>query len=132
MKVSAMVASAMLMPPDADPVMPASTFTATASLTRTPGIAFNPSATVRNPGRAAITPPKPYSEAVLVTESRAPAIAALLPSANRAVTGFHAKATTVRIPRTRAPSTAHIATTDDTWVMSGLAIPGSCAVCVVP
>ena len=40
-------------------------------------------ATTRKPGSAAITPPKPYSDAVFIDASSAPATAALLPSANR-------------------------------------------------
>ena len=72
MKLSAIVARAMLMPPEADPVMPASAVTVTASLTSTPGIAFSPSATTRKPGSAAMTAPKPYSDAVLVAASSAP------------------------------------------------------------
>ena len=87
-KLSAIVASAMLMPPEAEPVMPASAVTVIASLTSTPGIAFSPSAMTRNPGSAAMTPPKPYSEAVLVAASSAPAIAVLLlPSAKRSLIG---------------------------------------------
>ena len=53
MNVSAIAASAMLMPPDADPVMPASAVTVIASLTSGLGIAFSASAdTVMNPGSA--------------------------------------------------------------------------------
>jgi hypothetical protein len=39
----------------------------------------------RKPGSAAITAPKPYSDAVLVAASSAPATAALLPSAKRSL-----------------------------------------------
>ena len=46
------------------------------------GIAFSASATTRNPGRPAITAPKPYSEAVFIEASSAPPTAAFVPSAN--------------------------------------------------
>ena len=42
----------------------------------------------RKPGSAAITAPKPYSEAVFIDASSAPPMAALLPSANLAITGL--------------------------------------------
>jgi hypothetical protein len=85
MKLSAIVASAMPMPPDAEPVMPASAVTVIASFTNTLGIALSPSARTRNPGSAAMTPPKPYSDAVFVAARSAPAIAVLLPSAKRSL-----------------------------------------------
>jgi hypothetical protein len=81
MKVSAMAASAMLMPPEAEPVMPANAVTVTASLTSGLGIA-SALATTRKPGRAAMTAPKPYSEAVFIDASKAPPMADLVPSAN--------------------------------------------------
>ena len=132
MKLSAIVASAMLMPPEAEPVMPASAVTVTASLTSTPGMAFSPSATTRKPGSAAITPPKPYSDAVLIDASSAPATAALLPSAKRSLSAPKANTTTVRMPSRSAPSTAQIAATEDTWVTTGCARPGSAAEWVAP
>ena len=70
------------MPPDAEPVMPASDVTVMASLTSGLGMDFSASLMTRKPGRAAITPPKPYSEAVFIAASNAPLTAALLPSAN--------------------------------------------------
>ena len=49
MKVSAMAASAMPMPPEAEPVMPASEVTVIASLISGLGIAESASATTRKP-----------------------------------------------------------------------------------
>jgi hypothetical protein len=83
-----------------------------------------------NPGSNAITPPKPYSDAVFIEASNAPATAALLPSANRASTGRQAKANTVRIPRSNAPSTAQMAATPEICVTIGL-LPDVSS-CVVP
>src|SRR5687768_5039874 len=88
MNVSAIAARAMLMPPDAEPVMPARAVTVMASLTSGLGIAASALATTRKPGRAAMTAPKPYSDAVFIAASRAPPIADLLPSAKLAITGF--------------------------------------------
>ena len=109
--VSAMAASAMLMPPEAEPVMPARTVTLIASLMSGLGIALSASATTTKPGSKATTPPNPYSDAVLSDASSAPETAALLPSANLASTGRQAKANTVRIPNSSAPSTAQMAAT---------------------
>src|ERR1700736_1168584 len=109
MKVSDIAASAMLNPPDADPVIPASVVTVTASLTRGFGIALNPSATTRKPGSDAITPPNPYSDAVFIDASREPATAALVPSAKLIITVLNASAITERMPTRSAPSTAQIA-----------------------
>ena len=120
MNVSAIAASAMLMPPDADPVMPASTVTLIASLMSGLGIALSASAISTKPGSSAITPPKPYSDAVFIDASSAPATAALLPSANFASTGRQANANTVRMPSSSAPSTAQIAATPTIWVTIGL------------
>src|SRR4029079_18358677 len=124
-------ASAMLMPPDAEPVMPASTVTLIASLISTLGIDRSASDTAVKPGKSAITPPNPYSDAVLREANRAPATAALLPSANFAITGRQANANTVNIPSSNAPSTAQIAATLETWVTIGLAVPRVIS-CVVP
>jgi len=79
-----------------------------------------------------MTPPKPYSEAVFMAASSEPAIAVLLPSAKRSRIDANASTTPVRMPSTKAPSTAHTATTDDTCVVTGFANPGSSVVCVVP
>ena len=49
-----------------------------------------------------------------------------------ALMGLKANTTTVRMPSSSAPSTAQIAATDDTCVVSGLAMPGSEAVWVSP
>ena len=86
MNWSAIAASAMLMPPEADPVMPARTVTLIASLTSGFGIARSASRITRKPGSAAITAPKPYSAAVFIEASRAPPTAALEPSAKRRAT----------------------------------------------
>ena len=121
MKVSAIAASAMLIPPEAEPVMPASTVTLMASLMSGLGIALSASAISAKPGSSAITPPKPYSDAVLSDASRAPATAALLPSANLASTGRQANTNTVKMPSSSAPSTAQMAATVAIWVTIGLA-----------
>jgi hypothetical protein len=129
---SAMAASAMLMPPEAEPVMPASVVTVIASLTSGFGIARSPSAMTRKPGRAAITPPKPYSDAVFMAASSEPLTAARVPSAKRWLTGLKAKTSTVRMPRSSAPSTAQIAATEATFVCTGLGIASSWNSCVGP
>jgi hypothetical protein len=87
MNSSDFAARAMLMPPEAEPVMPASTVTVTALLTSGLGIARSAAETAAKPAYSAITPPNPYSDAVLSDASKAPATAALLPSANLASTG---------------------------------------------
>ena len=66
MNVSDIAASAMLMPPEAEPVMPASTVTLMASLISGLGMALSASAITVKPGSSAITPPKPYSDAVFI------------------------------------------------------------------
>ena len=75
--------------------------------------------TTVKPGSAAITPPKPYSDAVFIDASSEPATAALVPSANLAITGLNAKASTVRMPTSSAPSTAQIAVTLPVWIVIG-------------
>ena len=75
-------ASAMLMPPEAEPVMPASVETDTAALTSGLGMLLSASLTTMKPGRAAMTPPKPYSDAVFSVAS-APDTAVLVPAAKR-------------------------------------------------
>src|SRR4029079_9441521 len=92
------------------------TVTVTASLTSGLGIALSAAETAAKPGSRAITPPNPYSDAVLSAASSAPATAALLPSANLASTGRQAKTNTVKIPRSKAPSTAHMAANGPTCV----------------
>src|SRR6478735_4550319 len=98
MNVSAIAASAMLMPPEADPVMPASALMLTASLMSGLGICLSESAINRKPGSAAITAPNPYSDAVFIDASSDPETADLVPSANFALTGFQASAATQRMP----------------------------------
>jgi hypothetical protein len=83
MNWSDMAASAMLMPPEAEPVMPASEVTDRRIHQRV-GHAAQRLAHHRKPGSAAITPPKPYSEAVFMAASSAPPTAALVPSAKLA------------------------------------------------
>src|SRR5438128_385194 len=119
MNVSDMAASAILMPPEAEPVIPASTVTVIASLISGFGMALSASATTINPGSAAITPPKPYSEAVFIEASNDPATAALVPSAKRAMTGLNANAITDKMPTSSAPSTAQMADNDETCTLSG-------------
>ena len=111
MKSFAMVARAMLIPPDAEPVMPASTDTVIASLTSGFGMARSAWAMRRNPGSEAMTAPKPYSEAVFIAASKAPDTADLVPSANLEATVRKAKIKTVAIPSSNAASTAQIAVT---------------------
>ena len=106
------------MPPEAEPVMPASVVTVTASLISGCGIALSASRMKMNPGNAAMTAPKPYSDAVFIDASSAPAIADLLPSVNFFLMAPNAKATTVRMPMSSAPSTAHIAATPETVTLS--------------
>src|SRR6187455_1124648 len=130
MNSSDIAANAMLIPPEADPVIPASTVTVTASLTSGLGIALSTAETAAKPGNSAITPPKPYSDAVLSDASNAPATAALLPSANFASTGLQANANTVRMPSSNAPSTAQMAATGPIFVM--IAWPPSVTSCVAP
>src|SRR3712207_8834414 len=54
------------MPPDAEPVIPASADTVIASLMSGLGMALRASRITKKPGRAAITAPKPYSAAVFM------------------------------------------------------------------
>ena len=116
----------MLMPPDADPVMPASVVTVIASFTSGLGIAVSAFLITMKPGSAAITAPNPYSDAVFIEASSAPPIAFFVPSANRPITGRNANASTVTMPANNAPITAQIATTDDNCVVSGWLKPTSC------
>src|SRR5215831_15938992 len=121
MNCSDIAASAMLMPPDAEPVIPASVVTVIASLTSGFGIDLSASAITVNPGSDAITAPKPYSDAVFIDASNDPATAAFVPSANFALTGLNAKRRTERIPRISAPCTAQMA------VIGGICTASGCA-----
>ena len=123
MKLSAIAASAMLMPPEAEPVMPASAVTEIASLTSGFGMACSALATTRKPGRAAMTAPNPYSDAVFIEASSAPPIALLVPSAKLANTGLHANAITDTMPTSSAPWTAQIAATFETSCTTGAGLP---------
>ncbi len=125
MKVCAMAARAMLMPPEAEPVMPASEVTATASPTSGSGIALSALATIRKPGSAAITPPKPYSAAVFIDASSAPETALLLPSAKCALMCENENSRMVAMPAISAPITAHSATWSCALTGRGCGRPGS-------
>ena len=63
--------------------MPASVETETAALTSGLGMLLSASLTTMKPGRAAMTPPKPYSDAVFSVASSAPDTAVLVPAAKR-------------------------------------------------
>src|SRR5262249_979455 len=130
MNVSDMAASAMLMPPEADPVMPASTVTVMASLTSGLGIDLSSSAITVNPGNSAMTPPNPYSDAVLTDPNTAPPTPPFLPPANFSTTARQAKTNTARMPKINAPSPAQMAATAGIWVTIGL--PPSVIVCCAP
>ncbi|MNZ98760.1 hypothetical protein D3C78_1180600 [compost metagenome] len=121
---SDMAASAILMPPEAEPVMPASSVTLTASFTSGLGMVASAFDSTRNPGSAAITAPKPYSEAVFIAAKIAPPTAVLLPSASRPRTLRKPKISTSRIPDTNAASTAQMAVILPISVVIGLANPG--------
>ena len=110
--------------------MPASALTDTAALTSGFGIDFSAPPTTTKPGSAAITPPKPYSEAVFIEASSAPPIAAFVPVAKRWRTRLNAVKTTSRMPAMSAPSTDHTATTVLIVADSGVCTPGSTALSV--
>src|SRR5208337_1517329 len=118
-------ASAIDRPPEADPVIPASVVTLIAWLIKGLGIAVSASRIAMKPGSAAMTEPKPYSVAVLIDASKAPATAALLPSAKRLVTAGNAVANTIRMPDSKASSTAQIASFAATDPVSGWSRPAS-------
>ncbi len=80
-------------------------------------------ATIKKPGSAAITAPKPYSDAVFMAARSAPAIASLVPTAKLVMTGFQANAMTDRMPTSSAPSTAQMATTDEICCTTGAFVP---------
>ena len=98
-KVSAIAASAILKPPEAEPVIPAKAVTVTASFTSGFGIEPRAFATTKNPGSAAITAPKPYSDAVFIEASNAPLTAGLVLSANCAATLRQANNNTETMPK---------------------------------
>lgn len=111
----------MLIPPEAEPVIPANVVTVIASLTNGFGIFSRLAAIAVNPGNRAITAPKPYSDAVFNEASNAPATAALLPSAKLRNTLLNANTNTVKIPVISASSTAQIATSLPLSTTIGLA-----------
>ena len=106
-------------------VIPASELTDTAALTSGFGMLFSASLTTRKPGSAAITPPKPYSDAVFIAASSAPATAAFEPAAKRPLTRLNAVSTTSTMPSSSAASTDQIATTVLIDVVTGACTPGS-------
>ena len=108
--VSLIEARAILIPPEADPVTPAKVVIVTASLTSGSWIAeAKPSFKDLNPGKAAITPPKPYSEAVFRVASNAPAIDRLIRALKFTLILRNARPITTIIPINKAASTAQIA-----------------------
>ena len=80
--------------------------------------------TARKPGNAAITPPKPYSDAVFIAANNAPPTAALVPSANAARTRPNAVTTTNTMPSSSAPSTAQMPITPLMGRLMALCRPG--------
>src|SRR5882724_8060303 len=85
-----------------------------------------------NPGSAAITAPKPNSDAVFIDASRQPASAAWLALTNVGIIRRQAKTATVRMPSTSAASTAHTPTWRETSIAIGLAAGVSASVAVGP
>ena len=106
-----MAASAMLMPPDAEPVMPASELTETAAFTSGFGMPFSASLTTMKPGSAR----DHAAEAVLgrgVHGRQQRAGDRCLRAAREALaTRPKAVSTTSRMPSSSAPSTDQIAST---------------------
>ena len=81
MYFSPIALNAIPIPPDADPVIPASALVVTAPLTS--GFVKPleiPSLIFANPGSAAIIPPNPYSDPVFIVASNAPPILGFSPS----------------------------------------------------
>ncbi|MCY1446485.1 hypothetical protein D9M71_630570 [compost metagenome] len=126
MNVSPMAARAMLMPPEAEPVMPASKVTVMASFTKGLGMPRKASASTRKPGSEAITAPKPYSEAVFMAASKAPPTALLVPSARRVRMAPKAHTRTIRMPTSNAACTAQMAVSLATSLCTGALMPGNC------
>src|SRR5271165_1214865 len=85
MNRSAMAAKAIPIPPDAEPVIPASTLTLTASFTSGLGMCPMASRRTRKPGRAAMTVPYPYADAVFIAADIAPTMALSVPLENSAL-----------------------------------------------
>ncbi|MNP09409.1 hypothetical protein D3C76_1015160 [compost metagenome] len=132
MKLSDMAANAMLMPPEAEPVIPASRVTVMASLTSGLGMLFSASASTRKPGSEAITAPKPYSEAVFMAANMAPPTAVRLPSASLPRMALKPNARTTRMPTNNAASTAQMAVSLAISVCTGAAMPGRLRVWTLP
>ena len=110
MNVSDRAAKAMLNPPEAEPVMPASVVVVIASLTSVPGMNFS----IRQlPGTRQGRNDR--AEAVfrgrIHRGQQVPETADLEPSANRCATDDHARIRTLKMPTSKAPSTAQIAAT---------------------
>ncbi len=125
MKVSDMAASAMLMPPEAEPVMPASVVTVMASVDQRVRNGLERIGDHGEAGQRRDMPPKPYSDAVFIDASSAPATACLVPSAKRALTGLNANTSTVRMPSSKAASTAQTAAILPISVTSGWPSPAA-------
>src|SRR5258705_13953707 len=85
-----------------------------------------------NPGSAAITAPKPYSDAVFTAASRQPETAVWLDFTKVAAIRRQANSTTVAMPRTSAASTAQMPICRDTSMASGFAVAVSASVTVGP
>src|SRR6478735_1908508 len=104
--------SAIPIPPEADPVIPAKTLVVTAPLTSGfVNICETPSRTMLKPGSAAIIPPNPYSEAVFMVASKAPPMLILIPSLNLDCTSLQLYNMVEIIPNNRASSTDQIPVT---------------------
>ena len=132
MKLSDIAARAMLMPPEAEPVIPASKVTVIASLTSGLGMPLSQSASTRKPGSEAITAPNPYSEAVFIAASNAPLTALLLPSASLLLIAEKPNTSTTIIPTSNAACTAQIAVSLAISVVTGALMPGRLRLWVLP
>src|SRR4051795_9741383 len=107
-----MTSKAIERPPDAEPVIPASTLTATAS--ETSGYRLAPRTQpwiARKPGMVLITLPKPTSDAVLKIARRAPVVARESEVVRRPHTHGAWTRIVTAIPSTRATIKAHEETT---------------------
>ncbi len=122
-----MAASAMLMPPDAEPVMPASAVTVTASLTSGLGIDLQRIGDQPETGQGGDHRAEAVFGSRVHRGQQRAADRRLLPSANRSRTGRQANASTHKMPSSSAPSTAQIAAIFDTCCTTGAALPATAA-----
>ncbi len=113
-------------------LIPASTVTLMASFNSGLGMAASPLDNTRKPGRAAMTAPNPYSDAVFIAARMAPLTAVRLPSARRPRILRKPKISTSTIPEISAASTAQMAVILPTSVTMGFARPGRVSSWVVP